>query len=139
MAKKWIYNANRNSKQLMDQYLNVIHSHMNASKQQLSHTQMATVYPPKMGDLSTQNAQKWALSQRSIDNFHSGSSWGNYFVVLIFCNLLPFQVSIHWINRMGKERKERTLVDSGGKCDNLCSVKSSACDQAMWECNEWSE
>ena len=124
----------------MDQYLNIIHSHINASKQQLSHTQMVTVYPPKMGDLSTQNAQKWALSQRSIDNFHSGSSWGNYFVVLIFYNLLPFQVSIHWINRMGKERKDGTVVDSGESVTIFAQLNHphviKRCGNAMYGVND---
>merc|ERR1711933_266111 len=35
------------------------------------------------------------------------------FVVLIFFNCLPFHISIHWINRMGHERKDGTLVESG--------------------------
>ena len=75
--------------------------------------QMAVVYPPKMGDLCNENVQKWALWQKSIDNFHSGGSWGNYYVVLIFVNLLPYKVSVHWINRAGRERENGTIIDIG--------------------------
>eukprot|EP00483_Globobulimina_turgida_P013536 UN13561 len=59
------------------------------------------------------NVQFWAKYQNSKNNFHSGSSWGNYYVVLIFVNLLPYKISIYWINRHGIERERGTIVDIG--------------------------
>eukprot|EP01084_Bolivina_argentea_P219599 372422_1 len=67
-----------------------------------------------MGDLITKNVQLWAKGASSTNNFNNrGQNWGNYYVALMFVNLLPYQVSIHWINRCGIERERRSLLDSG--------------------------
>eukprot|EP01084_Bolivina_argentea_P105088 188111_1 len=110
---RWVYNANHDSINLMNSFLNMVQSQMNAIKTQMLSKQIAVLYPPKMGDLAMENVSFWAKCQNSKDNFHSGSSWGNYYVVLIFVNLLPYQISIHWINRQGNERERGTIVDIG--------------------------
>ena len=97
----------------MNKFLNMILCEMNRIKKNNLSKQVAIVYPPKMGDLCTENVEKWALWQKSVDNFHSGSSWGNYYCTLIFVNLLPYKISIHWINRAGKQRINGTIIDIG--------------------------
>ena len=109
---RWTFNPKLNALELLQRYLTMTLTQMNAVQQQYAaHSQMATVYPPKLGDLVTNKVSFWAKAQKSIDNFWSGSSWGNYHCVLIIVNMTADTLSVHWINRCGIEREEGTVVE----------------------------
>jgi len=66
---------------------------------------VACVMPANDGKLICDNVEDWVRRQRSKNNRHSGSSWGNYLCQVTFVNHLPYGVKIQWINYGGKERE----------------------------------
>ena len=108
---RWSFNPNANPLELLQRYLAMTLSQLDAVQQQRAFTQHGVVYPPKLGDFSMNNVSFWAKAQRSVNNLWSGSSWGNYHCVLIIANMTGDTLSVHWINRGGVERKQGTIVE----------------------------